>query len=88
MNFTNKGFAPFKLDKTVALLEAEVKQKINTGDGDFDVSSTKLDLFDCAELYPDLIKDDTPIGGPESKILCLDPKLATVQGVEYLNTFK
>ena len=87
MNFTDKGFVPFELNNTVAILEAEVKQKVNTGDGKFNISSTQLSLFDCAKLYPDLIKVDTPIGGPESKIFCLDPNLATVQGVEYLNTF-
>ena len=56
-------------------------------DGNDEDNETKLEIKDCKILYPELINDNTMIGGNESKLFCFDPEQLKVQGRRFFNTY-
>ena len=51
-------------------LTAVVNIEDNETEEDIDHS---IEILDCKSIYPELITDNTPIGGPNSVMYCLKP---------------
>ena len=62
------------MPENIAKLKVITRTEVSNSDGTYNYTETELETVDCRFLYPELIKDDTPVGGPESFIHCIDPR--------------
>ena len=79
---TNKGkrFQGKEIPEEVARLEAKVDTETYYTNGTETNTSSRVTLVDCKDLYPDLVTEETPIGGPDSIMYCLQPDKVFLQG--------
>ena len=52
------------MPENIAKLKVITRTEVSNSDGTYNYTETELETVDCRFLYPELIKDDTPVGGP------------------------